>query len=117
AQNVTENRPARISPQGTFTARLPGVYNITVKAGNQIGHATIRVPDGVTSDPKEPPSQVTAVSSLTNLGTTPPALQPPPITSPGWQDNNFRSAFQIENRRGHDPVSTARMRTIARTAR
>jgi hypothetical protein len=32
--------------------------------------------------------------------------EPPPITGPGYQDGNIAQAFQILNRRGHDPVRT-----------
>lgn len=101
--NVTENRPARISPKGTFTARLPGVYRVTAKIGHHQGHVTVKVPDGRTRDPNEQPSQVTNVSSTEELG-TPPVLPAPSVYGPGWQDGNFRRAFSIENRHGRNPA-------------
>jgi hypothetical protein len=102
AYNVTEDHPARISPQGTFTARLPGVYEITAHVGHDEGHTKITVPDGVTFNPKAQPLQVTTVSAR-STGSTPPPLPAPPSTGPGWRDSTFRSAFRIENRRGRDP--------------
>ena len=34
--------------------------------------------------------------------------EPPPITGPGYQEKNIAQAFQIVNRRGHDPVLASR---------
>ena len=101
AYDVTEQSPARISPQGTFTARLPGVYEVTAHSGHDEGHARVTVPDGVTFNPKENPTQTTTVSSAGGL-VMPPALPSPPVTGPGWQDSNFRRAFYVDNRLGRD---------------
>ena len=101
AYNVTEQSPSRISPQGTFTARLPGVYEITAHSGHDEGHAKVTVPDGITFNPKENPTQTTTVSSAGGLA-MPPAVPPPPATGPGWQDSNFRRAFYVDNRPGRD---------------
>ena len=101
AYNLTEHRPARISPQGTFTARLPGVYEITAHSGDDDGHAKVTVPDGVTFNPNEKPSQITPVSSAGDLP-SPPALPPPPVNGPGWRDSDFPRAFYFENRLGRD---------------
>jgi hypothetical protein len=101
AYNVTEQSSARISPQGTFTARLPGVYEITERSGHDEGHAKVIVPDGITFNPNAQPTQKTTVSSSGGLP-PPPALPQPPITGPGWQDANFPPAFYAENHLGRD---------------
>ena len=102
ARNQGEHRLARISPQGVFTARLPGVYRISAKAGQLKGRAMVYVLDGITRDPSAPPIQVTSVSSFASGGGNPPPLRTPAISGPGWQDGNFRRAFFAENRLGHD---------------
>ena len=101
--NVTEHRPARISRDGTFTARLPGKYKVTAASGSHKGRSTIVVPDGLTWDPSLKPSP-TSVSSLVDTGTLPPALAPPDKDDTAWNDSNFRSAFSAENRKGRDPL-------------
>jgi RHS repeat-associated protein len=108
AKNVKERSPARISPHGTFAARLPGDYKIIAKSGKYKGHAVVHIPDGITHDPNAT-AQCTTVSTGSNVqpsaancpAGTPPLLPQPAITGPGWQDSNFRNAFLIENLRGH----------------
>jgi len=79
AHNVAENRPARISRQGTFTARLPGLYRITAKTAHYTGHALVRVPDRIVWNPNELPSNVTNVTAI-GPSDTPPRLPQPPLT-------------------------------------
>jgi RHS repeat-associated protein len=103
ARNITDHHPARITPSGTFTARLPSRYRITARAGKYTGHVIVHVPDGITHDPNAKPTQITVVSALAGAGNSnPPVLPQPPITGPGFQDVNFRRAFLPENRLGHD---------------
>jgi RHS repeat-associated protein len=103
ARNITDHHRARITPSGTFTARLPSRYRITAKAANHKAHAMVLVPDGVTHDPNAKPTQVTAVSALAGAGNnSPPVLPQPTITGPGFQDVNFRRAFLPENRLGRE---------------
>lgn len=103
ARNVTAHQPAIISPDGTFTASLPGKYKITAISGRLKGHAIARVPEGATRDPNEQPWTTTTVSTRGVNGAVPPLPQPP-LTGPGWRDDNLLSAFLIQNRRGRDPL-------------
>lgn len=107
ARNVHEHRPARISTQGVFSARLPGIYKIKAKSGRRRGFAIVAVPDGIKHDPNSRPIQCISVSTQTSIqgssgcpAGTPPPLPEPAVTGPGWQDRNFRNAFLIENRLG-----------------
>ena len=102
ARNVTEHSQARISPDGTFTARLPGKYRITAQSGHYKARVMLQVPDGMTRDPKAKPVQTTPNISSRGGGGIPPVLPRPPITGPGWQDSSFTRAFALENRRGRD---------------
>jgi RHS repeat-associated protein len=113
ARNKTEHRAARVSPDGTFTARFPGKYTISASAGKHKGRVTVVVPDGIALDPTANPVQPPIpVSSRGDARGTPPKLPAPPESSPAWQDENFRDAFVLSNRRGHDPL---RRRTNATT--
>jgi hypothetical protein len=113
AENLGTHRPARVSPDGVFTARLPGLYKIKAKSGRRSGLAIVAVPDGIRHDPKSKPIQCISVSTQTSIqGSsgcppgTPPALAEPAITGPGWQDRNFRNAFLIQNRSGLNVAGT-----------
>jgi RHS repeat-associated protein len=107
AENVGTHRPARVSPDGVFTARLPGLYKVKARSGRRRGFAIVAVPDGIRHNPNWKPIQCISVSTQTFVqGSSacpagiPPSLPEPAITGPGWQDSNFRKAFLINNRLG-----------------
>lgn len=109
AENLGTHRPARLTPDGVFTARLPGLYKIKAKSGRRSGSAIVTVPDGIRHDPKSTPIQCISVSTLTSVqgssgcpAGTPPPLPEPAIAGPAWQDRNLRSAFLIQNHLGRN---------------
>jgi len=90
AENLGTHRPARVSPDGVFTARLPGVYKVKAKSGRRRGFAIVAVPDGIRHNPNWKPTQCISVSTQTFIqGSsacptgTPPPLPEPAITGPG----------------------------------
>ena len=104
AKNVATGQTTPISSEGIFTARLSGEFQITARAAHTVGHATVRVLPDVTQDAKELASQTISVSSRPDLGPLPPGSQQGPFVARGWGDSTFRQAFEIQNRRGHDPT-------------
>lgn len=101
AYNLRTRRPAAITDSGLFTAQLPGDFVIVARVGKTAGAALVHVPRGLSRDPTEAPLQTTPVSWRAPTNSRAPRLAQPPITGPGWRDDNYPSAFYIENRRGH----------------
>jgi RHS repeat-associated protein len=106
AYSLSEEHRSRISPDGEFTARFPGIYVITAKSGGLFGHAFLRVPDGPVWNPALVPASTTNVSSRYPGATSPPRLPDPPLEGPGWQEATWREAFLADNRIG-PPVRIA----------
>jgi RHS repeat-associated protein len=104
AKNVATGQATAISSHGVFTAHVSGQFQITARAAHAVGRATVRVLPDVTQDAKELPSQTISVSSRPDLGPPPPSSQQGPFVARGWSDTTFRQAFEIQNRRGHDPT-------------
>ena len=100
AFNITHTRRhrTRISPDGTFTARLPGTYRITAHSGLFDGHALVTVPDTIAWNPKLR-SNDTPVSS-SHPGPEPPHVPDPPFAGPGWLEASWRDAYLPANRLG-----------------
>jgi RHS repeat-associated protein len=104
AKNVATGQGAPISSDGIFTAHVSGEFQITARTEHAAGHATVRVLPDVTQIAKELPSQTISISSRPDLGPLPPSSQQAPFVAGGLGDSTFRQAFEIQNRRGHDPT-------------
>src|SRR5262249_21982368 len=89
-----------MSPDGLFSAELPGRYRITAQDEQLKRSVSIVVPKGLTRDPSEPPLRSNSVSWRSAPVATDIQLPQPAVSGPGWNDPNIGIAFSAAHPAG-----------------